>query len=191
MKWFVRDVSNTAIRERGLHFPFLCVTQRAFCFFRGNENNSLRGGRIQEQLTGDVLCITFPAKSTRSLSFYLLSPQPRLAATPCHIRNLPAGEMHNWYEQMTWYRSVITSNERIQQHNSTTSSLVSSCLLCDFVDLKGIQVSAELVTLFYTACWTKGNTLHTEEDTELRNYFSCQWSRARWFLGLPRLRKMD
>lgn len=122
MKWFVRDVTNAAIRERGLRFPFLCVTQRDFCFCRGNENNFLRGGRIQEQLTRDVLCITFLAKPTLSLSFYLIAPQQRLAATPCHIRNLPAGEMHNWYEQMTWYRSVITSNERIQQHNRTIIS---------------------------------------------------------------------
>lgn len=52
------------------------------------------------------------------------------------------------------------------------------------------QVSAELVSLFYTACWTKRERsvshLWSDEDTELRNYFSCQWSRARWFLGFPR-----
>lgn len=186
MKWFVRDVTNTAIRERGLHFLFFCVMQRGFCFFRGNKNNFLRGGRNQEQLTRDVLCITFPAKPTLSLLFYLISPQQRLAATPCHIKNLPAGGIHNWFEQMAWHRSVITSDERIQQHNRTISSLVSSCLLCDFVDPKLIQVSAELVTLFYTACWTKGNDLRTYEGTRLRNYFSCQWSRTRWFLGLPR-----
>lgn len=87
---------------------------------------------------------------------------------------------------MTRYTSVITSNERIRQHNRTISSLVTSCLLCDFVNPKWIRSLLNLLAYFTQPAEQKGNALCTDEDTELRNYFSCQWSRARWFLGFPR-----
>lgn len=87
---------------------------------------------------------------------------------------------------MTRYTSVITSNERIRQHNRTISSLVTSCLLCDFVNPKWIRSPLNLLAHFTQPAKQKGNALCTDEDTELRNYFSCQWSRARWFLGISK-----
>lgn len=110
-----------------------------FCFFAFSEAKRIiscqRRGGIQEQLSRDVICVTFTAKQTPPLSFNLNSSQPRcsvlqrLAANQCHIRNLPAGEMHNWYEQMTWYRSAITCDETIRRHNRTSPHLVYAVVL--------------------------------------------------------------
>lgn len=105
-------------------FFLMCVMRRDFCF---SETTRIISWEVAGSKSSSLrMCSASRSWQSRHsrCRVYLISPQQRLAATLCHIRNLPAEVMHNWYEQMTWYRSVITSNEKIQQLNRTIRCLV-------------------------------------------------------------------
>lgn len=76
-----------------------------------------RCGKILEQPRQDVLCLTYSGEKGPSLSFYHIPPQPCCPPLPPVRSSRTSTSSHqskshridecDWFEQMTWCRSVV------------------------------------------------------------------------------------